>query len=61
MKRSNRRESLDSLNLYFQKVKQIAILSPEEEKDLIVKAKKGDDKAFKKIIIANQKLVVKEA
>jgi len=59
MSRTN--ESLNSLNLYFQKVKNIAILSPEEEKELIKKAKAGDAAAFQKIIIANQKLVVKEA
>lgn len=56
-----RRDSLNSLNLYFQRVKKIAILTPEQEKDLIIKAKAGDEDAFKKIIIANQKLVVKEA
>ena len=56
-----RRDSLNSLNLYFQRVKKIAVLNPEEEKDLIIKAKAGDEEAFKKIIIANQKLVVKEA
>lgn len=60
MKRSNK-ESLDSLNLYFQQVKKIAVLSSDEEKELIIKAKKGDEEAFKKIIVANQKLVVKEA
>ncbi len=60
MKKSNK-ESLDSLNLYFQQVKKIAVLSPDEEKELIIKAKKGDEEAFKKIIVANQKLVVKEA
>jgi RNA polymerase primary sigma factor len=59
MKKS--KDSLNSLNLYFQQVKKIMILTPEEEKDLIVKAKNGDENAFKKIIIANQKLVVKEA
>ncbi|UCH92541.1 MAG: RNA polymerase sigma factor RpoD/SigA, partial [Candidatus Aminicenantes bacterium] len=59
MKKS--KESLNSLNLYFQQVKKIAILTPEEEKELIIKAKEGDEEAFKKIIIANQKLVVKEA
>lgn len=52
---------MDSLNLYFQQVKKISILSPEEEKELIIKAKGGDEDAFKKIIVANQKLVVKEA
>lgn len=61
MKKSSNKESLDSLNLYFQKVKTISILNAEEEKELIKKAKAGDDEAFKKIIIANQKLVVKEA
>ncbi len=59
--RKNSRESLNSLNLYFQQVKKIDILSPVEEKELIIKAKGGDDEAFKKIIVANQKLVVKEA
>jgi RNA polymerase primary sigma factor len=56
-----RRDSLNSLNLYFQRIKKIAVLTPEEEKELIIKAKDGDEEAFKKIIIANQKLVVKEA
>ncbi len=59
MKKS--KESLNSLNLYFQQVKKIDILSPEEERELILKAKDGDEDAFQKIIIANQKLVVKEA
>ena len=61
MTKNNPRESLNSLNLYFQKVKSISILNPVEEKELIKKAKKGDEEAFQKIIIANQKLVVKEA
>lgn len=61
MKRKNSKESLDSLNLYFQRIKKIDVLSPEEEKELIIKAKEGDEEAFKKIIVANQKLVVKEA
>ncbi len=49
------------MNLYFQKVKKIAVLTPEEEKALILRVKAGDEDAFQKIIIANQKLVVKEA
>jgi RNA polymerase primary sigma factor len=61
MTKNNPRESLNSLNLYFQKVKGISILNPVEEKELIKKAKQGDEEAFQKIIIANQKLVVKEA
>lgn len=54
------RDSSNSLNLYFQSVGKAPILSPEEEKDLIVKAQGGDQEAFERIIIANQKLVVKE-
>jgi RNA polymerase primary sigma factor len=61
MTKNNPKESLNSLNLYFQKIKSISILNPVEEKELIKKAKQGDEEAFKKIIIANQKLVVKEA
>lgn len=61
MTKKSGKESLDSLNLYFQQVKKINILSPEEEKELIQKVKAGDEEAFKKIIVANQKLVVKEA
>ncbi len=61
MAKTSGKESLDSLNLYFQQVKKISILTPEEEKALIIKAKDGDEEAFKKIIVANQKLVVKEA
>jgi RNA polymerase primary sigma factor len=54
-------ESLDSLNLYFQRIRKIKILSAEEERALIVKAKNGDEEAFRHIIIANQRLVVREA
>ncbi|MCU0289960.1 MAG: sigma-70 family RNA polymerase sigma factor [Acidobacteria bacterium] len=61
MKKKSGKESLDSLNLYFQQVKKISILNPDEEKELIQKVKDGDEDAFQKIIVANQKLVVKEA
>lgn len=60
IKRKNS-ESLDSLNLYFQRIKKIKILTATEEKALIVKAKNGDEEAFCNIIIANQRLVVREA
>lgn len=59
MKRS--KDNLNSLSLYFQSVNKIALLSPEEERDLIRKAKNGDEDAFERVIVANQKLVVKEA
>jgi RNA polymerase primary sigma factor len=61
MKKRKNSESLDSLNLYFQRIKKIKILSAEEEKELITKAKAGDEEAFRSIIIANQRLVVREA
>ncbi|MCP4216042.1 MAG: sigma-70 family RNA polymerase sigma factor [bacterium] len=54
------KDPLNSLTLYFQQVKKIKILTAEEERELILKAKAGDKDAFTKIIIANQKLVVKE-
>ncbi len=59
MKRN--RNSADSLRLYFQSVNKTKVLNPEEERELIIKAKQGDNEAFEKVIIANQKLVVKEA
>lgn len=61
MKRKKSSESLDSLNLYFQRIKKIKILSPEEERALIIRAKNGDEEAFRAIIVANQRLVVREA
>ncbi len=61
MKKRKSSESLDSLNLYFQRIKKIKILTPEEEKELIIKAKNGDEEAFRSIIVANQRLVVREA
>lgn len=61
MKKRKNSESLDSLNLYFQRIKKIKILTAEEEKALIAKAKNGDEEAFRNIIIANQRLVVREA
>ena len=57
----NNLRPLNSLSSYFQKINKIKILTPEEEKSLVKKAKKGDMESFKMIIIANQKLVVKEA
>ncbi len=60
IKRKNS-ESLDSLNQYFQRLKKIQILTAIEEKELIIKAKNGDEEAFRTIIVASQRLVVKEA
>ncbi len=57
----NSTRPLNSLSSYFKKINKIKILTPAEEKDLVKKTKKGDMEAFKMMIIANQKLVVKEA
>lgn len=54
-------ETLNSLRLYFQSVKSIPILSPEEERDLISRAQAGERKAFIKLIVSNQRIVIKEA
>jgi RNA polymerase nonessential primary-like sigma factor len=61
MKKRRSRESLDSLNLYFQRVKKIQPLTAPEERVLILKAKEGDEDSFRRLIVANQRLVVKEA
>jgi len=61
MKKNRGHESLDSLNLYFHQVKKIPPLNAKEERELILKAKAGDEAAFAQIIVANQRLVVKEA
>jgi RNA polymerase primary sigma factor len=61
MRRKKNSESLDSLNLYFQRLKKIQILTAAEEKELIARAKNGDEEAFRTIIVASQRLVVKEA
>ncbi len=53
--------STDSLSLYFQKIKKIPILTTEEERKLIKEAQNGDEKSFSKLIIANQRLVIREA
>lgn len=53
--------STDSLSFYFQKIKNIPILSTEEERKLIREAQNGNEKSFSKLIIANQRLVIREA
>lgn len=53
--------SSDSLGLYFQKIKNIPVLSTEEERKLIEEAQNGNEKSFSKLIIANQRLVIREA
>jgi len=61
MKEKKSSNYVNSLRSYFQRVNKINILTAEEEKELVAKTKSGDMEAFKKIIVSNQKLVVKEA
>jgi RNA polymerase primary sigma factor len=53
--------SKDSLMLYFDEIRDEKILTEKEEKDLVRRAKKGDNNARASIIKANLKLVVKIA
>ncbi len=53
--------SNDSLSLYFQKIKNIPVLTTEEERKLIKEAQEGNEDSFSKLIISNQRLVIREA
>ncbi|RMD46610.1 MAG: RNA polymerase sigma factor RpoD/SigA [Aquificota bacterium] len=50
-----------TLNLYIQQMAQHPLLSPEEEKELAIKAKKGDKEALKKLVEGNLRFVVNVA
>lgn len=56
-----RSDSEESLKSYFEMVKNIPVLSREEEEILARKAKAGDIEAFKKLIESNLKFVVSVA
>lgn len=49
---------MDAIKAYLDKIKNIPVLSEQEEKDLIRKAKRGNLKARRKLINSNLKLVV---
>jgi len=57
----NNKSSPDSLKQYFQEINNIPLLTQEEERELIREAQNGNEEAFSKLIIANQRLVIKEA
>ncbi len=48
----------DSLSLYLKEIKTFPLLTLDEEKDLIIKAQKGNKSARDKLINCNQRLVV---
>ncbi len=53
--------SKESLYLYFDEIRKEKVLTEQEEKKLIYKAKRGDENSRTKLIKANLKLVVKIA
>ncbi len=53
--------SFDVLKDYFREIRKIPVLSFDEEKDLVIKAQKGNEEARVKLIRSNLRLVVKIA
>ncbi|MCM8787825.1 MAG: RNA polymerase sigma factor RpoD/SigA [Candidatus Omnitrophica bacterium] len=49
---------MDAVNAYLEKIKNIPLLSEEEEREAVIAAKKGDIEMRRKLINANLKLVV---
>lgn len=50
-----------SVNRYFQDINQYSILSPEEEVELTVRIRNGDEVALQKLVVANLRFVVSVA
>ena len=61
--KSNRREygEKSSYKYYYNQIANIPMLSREEERELLTKAKQGDIDARNKIVMANQRFVIKIA
>ena len=53
--------NINSLNLYMKNIGEISLLSQEDEYDLAIKAKNGDNDAKNKLIEANLRLASKMA
>jgi len=51
----------ESINRYFQEISKYSIISAEEEVDLTVRIRKGDDIALEKLVVANLRFVVSVA
>jgi len=52
---------LDSLSIYLQEIEAIPILSPQEERELSIRSRQGDEVAFEKLVRHNLRFVVKVA
>ncbi len=51
----------NTLNLYIQRMAEHSLLTPEEEKELAIRAKKGDKEALKKLVEGNLRFVINVA
>jgi len=59
--RTNKSISEDMLKMYYERVKQIPLLSAEDERDLSMRIQAGDEAARTQLIEANLRLVIKIA
>ena len=55
------KQEKDTLNLYIQQMAEHSLLSPEEEKELAIRAKQGDKEALKKLVEGNLRFVINVA
>ncbi len=51
----------ESISRYFQEINKISMISAEEEAELSVRIKSGDDQALEKLVIANLRFVISVA
>src|SRR5262245_31109091 len=54
-------EGPDTLRLYLKEISQFSQLSPEEEREIAIRARQGDEEAFRKFIESNLRFVVSVA
>jgi RNA polymerase primary sigma factor len=55
---NNDSQHKDFIKLYFNDIAKIPLLSPEEEKEVAKKIKKGDDASRKRLVESNLRLVI---
>ena len=61
IKQSITNRDRDSVNLYLKDISHIKMLTPDEEKEIAIKAKNGDQRAKDRLISANTRFVVSVA